>query len=63
MRELLNEKQASAVLALSVASLRQRRYEGRPPAYLKFDKAVRYERAELERYIEACRVRPHNSSS
>ncbi len=55
--QLLNEYEASARLNLAVSTLRKWRWAGRGPRFVKLGAAVRYERTELELYIEASRRR------
>ncbi|MBZ0252924.1 MAG: helix-turn-helix domain-containing protein [Candidatus Methylomirabilis sp.] len=52
---LLDEREAARLLALAVKTLRRWRWEGQGPAFLKLGGAVRYERAELERFIAGSR--------
>lgn len=49
--QLLNERDASKILCLSVRTLQKWRLCGRGPSFLKLGHAVRYERAELERFL------------
>ncbi len=50
---LLNEKEASEFLGLSVRSLQQRRYQSLSPSYIKLpnSSAVRYRRSVLIEYV------------
>jgi hypothetical protein len=50
---LLNEKQTSGMLAVSVAALRRWRREGRGPRFIKCEACVRYDLRELTRFLEA----------
>lgn len=56
---LMNEKEAAAYLGLSVDCLQARRSMGRAPRYIKLGRAVRYDRADLEAFVESCRVTPY----
>lgn len=58
--QLLNEKQAAALLGLSLSTLQQRRFKGQQPPYLKIGKSVRYDLADLITFAESCRVKPTN---
>jgi len=49
----LNERQAAEFLGLSHRTLQCWRRIGRGPTFLKIGEAVRYDRAELERYLAA----------
>lgn len=48
---LLNERDASRLLGLSLATLRRRRAQGSPPRYVKFGRLVRYRRADLASFV------------
>ena len=56
--EVLNEKQASRYINMSLAFLRRRRSEGNRegitpgPRFLKIGKSVRYMRADLDVWLE-----------
>lgn len=52
---LLNERQAAKILNLKVPTLRRWRWAGKGPAFLKIGGAVRYDLAELDRYVGAAR--------
>jgi predicted DNA-binding transcriptional regulator AlpA len=49
--QLLTERDASKVLCLSVRTLQKWRLCGRGPRFLKLGHAVRYDRAELQRFL------------
>lgn len=51
MAQLLTERDASKLLCLSVRTLQKWRLCGRGPRFLKLGHAVRYDRAELERFV------------
>jgi excisionase family DNA binding protein len=52
----LTETQAAEHLGLSVATLRAWRHRGRGPRFVRFGRAVRYLRADLDAFISACAV-------
>jgi len=52
---LLTERDASKLLCLSIRTLQKWRLCGRGPRYLKLGHAVRYERTELERFLDGAR--------
>lgn len=56
MSELLDEAGAAEFLSVKASTLTRWRFERRGPAFIKVGKAVRYRRADLERFIEAGRV-------
>ena len=51
MAQLLTERDASKVLCLSVRTLQKWRLCGRGPRFLKLGHAVRYDLAELRRFL------------
>ena len=53
--QLLNEFEAAERLGLSVKTLRRWRWAGRPPAFVKIGRAVRYEPEVIEALIAAGR--------
>lgn len=55
MTQLLTERDASQLLCLSVRTLQKWRLSGRGPRFLKLGHAVRYDRAELERFLTGAR--------
>lgn len=55
--KLITEREAAAILGLSVSTLRARRFKMLPPEYVKIGRAVRYDTAALAAYIESCRVK------
>ena len=52
---LVNEHEAARRLGLSVKTLRRWRWAGRPPAFIKIGRAVRYDPAVIEGLIAAGR--------
>lgn len=48
--QFLTTRQAANMLGLSTRVLEKWRLEGRPPSFVKFGWAVRYSRAELDRF-------------
>lgn len=52
------EREAAKLLNWSVKTLQARRFNGRPPAYLKIGKSVRYTSADLQAFMDSCRVEP-----
>ena len=54
--ELLNEKEVSAMLNVSLAKLRQDRFIRKGLPYIKLGKSVRYHPADIEAYLANCRV-------
>jgi hypothetical protein len=51
----LTPEEAAEFLRLKVQTLALMRCKGRGPKFLKLGRAVRYERSELERFIDASR--------
>lgn len=54
----LNERQGASYLGMSVHTLRQWRFRGVGPEYLKLGTAVRYRKADLDNFMERASVRP-----
>jgi hypothetical protein len=52
---LSTEREAAAILKVSLTSLRRRRREGRGPVYRKLNRAVRYRLDDLADFIAASR--------
>lgn len=52
----LTETQAAQHLGLSVATLRAWRHRGKGPRFVRFGRAVRYLRVDLDAFIRACAV-------
>jgi len=50
-RTLLNETEAALSLDLSPRTLQAWRIRGEGPAFVKLGRAVRYDRAEIDRFI------------
>lgn len=50
-QRLIREREAAAILGLAVKTLQRWRWEGRGPRFHKIGAAVRYDIAELERFI------------
>ncbi len=52
---LINEQKAADRLGVSVATLRRWRWSGNGPGFVKIGRAVRYDPADLQAFIEAGR--------
>lgn len=52
---LLTELEAAEILNVEPTTLRRWRWVGRPPSFLKIGAAVRYDLADLQKFIEARR--------
>jgi hypothetical protein len=59
----IKEKDASCYLGMSVAWLRQCRMRGRGPKYLQLGRAVRYRVQDLNEYLAAHVVTPHDGQA
>ena len=49
---LLTEKDSASYLGLSQAALRELRYKGTGPVVVRWDRKVRYDRKDLDAFIE-----------
>ena len=56
--DLMNERDAAALLGLSAATLRAWRFQRRGPAFARLGRAVRYRRADLVAFLESATVSP-----
>jgi uncharacterized protein (UPF0179 family) len=54
--QMVGEKQAAEVLAVSVAALRRWRREHRGPAFSRLERCIRYRVDDLRMYVEECSV-------
>ncbi len=51
LAQMINEKQAAAVLSVSVAALRRWRREGRGPEFTRLERCVRYSIRAVENFV------------
>lgn len=58
MEPLLTEKEVSNRLRLAEQTLRNWRFNGTGPAYIKLGRAVRYRQEDIESYAKEATVRP-----
>ena len=49
--QLIGEKQAARILAVSIAALRRWRREGRGPQFTRLERCVRYDVRAIERFV------------
>jgi hypothetical protein len=49
--QMLGERQAARMLAVSVAALRRWRREGRGPRFTRIERCVRYDVRAIERFV------------
>jgi len=54
----LSEEEAAPILGFTVSTLRKRRWERKPPAFLKVGRKIRYRLSDLQEYLDACTVAP-----
>ncbi len=54
--EYLNERQVSQMTGISLAKLRNDRFFHRGIPYYKIGRSVRYAQADIQKYLEDCRV-------
>ena len=54
----LEEREVAKILGVSVQALRNRRFLGQPPAYVKFGRSVRYLLDDIIAWAESQRVTP-----
>lgn len=54
----VDESKAAQILGFSVKTLRKRRWERKPPVFLKVGRLIRYRLSDLQDYLESCRILP-----
>ena len=54
--QTVDERQAAVITGFSVKGLQQRRWLGKPPAYLKVGRLVRFRVSDLEQFLDYCTV-------
>ena len=58
VRKLLTDEQVAERWGLKVQTLRNWRFQGRGPAYLKLGAAVRYDESVIEEHEKSATVQP-----
>ena len=59
---VLTPKEADEFCRTSSSTLAKRRLAGLPPRFLKIGRSVRYDKAELEKFLDTCRRRSTSES-
>ena len=54
----IEEREVAKILGLSVQTLRNRRFLGHPPPYVKFGRSVRYLLTDILAWAETHKVNP-----
>jgi hypothetical protein len=49
--QMVSEKQAARILAVSIAALRRWRSEGRGPQFTRLERCIRYDMRAIERFL------------
>jgi Helix-turn-helix domain len=49
--QMLSEKEAARILAVSIAALRRWRREGRGPTFIRLERCVRYDLRSIELFL------------
>jgi hypothetical protein len=57
-RALIDEKQLAKIIKRSVQTLRNERCQGRGMPYIRIGRSIRYDIADVERYIHLHRIAP-----
>ena len=57
-RVLIDEKEVSQIIKRSVQTLRNERCQGRGLPYIRIGRSIRYDIADIERYIQIHRIDP-----
>lgn len=58
MEKMLSEKAAGNLLGRSEATMKLNRRLGKGPVYYRIGRTIRYREADLNSYIQRCRVEP-----
>ena len=58
----LSEEEAAPIVGFTVATLRKRRWERKPPAFLKVGRKVRYRLSDLHTFLDGCTVAPREGA-
>jgi predicted DNA-binding transcriptional regulator AlpA len=61
--QLLDERDVSRLLKMSLASIRRWRVSGRGPAYLKIGTSVRYTPQSVSEFLKSCISGGENASA
>ncbi len=59
--KVVNEKTAADMLGMSVHTLQNHRYLGQPPVYMRIGRSIRYRVADIQAYLDECRVMPRGA--
>jgi len=57
MTKYVNEKNVAQIMAWSVQTLRNHRHLGRGIPYIKCGRSVRYDLADVDKYVESKKIR------
>ena len=60
MTRYISEKEVSEITGRSLSTLRKDRFKGRGIPYVKFGRLVRYSDSDVQKYMEARKVRTEN---
>jgi len=58
--QLLKETEVARLLGFHVQTLRNQRFAGTGLPYFKIGRAVRYDMADIERYLDERRIKPRS---
>jgi hypothetical protein len=58
-RTLIDEKQLAKIIKRSVQTLRNERCQGRGLPYIRIGRSIRYDIADVERYLKIHRIDPN----
>ena len=61
MEQVINEVKAAEILGVAVQTMRNWRHQGKPPAYVKLSRCVRYKIEDLKDYINSKRIDPERT--
>ena len=58
MDQAINEIEAAKVLDMAIQTLRNWRSQRKGPPYIKLGRAVRYDPADIKKYLEGHKINP-----
>ena len=54
----VDEHEAAKIIGFTVKTMRKRRWERKPPAFLKVGRLIRYRISDLQDFLDSCRISP-----
>ncbi len=54
----VDEHEAARITGFTVKTMRKRRWERKPPTFLKVGRLIRYRLSDLQDFLDSCRITP-----